>query len=58
MLRLVESILKSIDPVNITTSDTQAQRDFGREMHRSAIMLVQLWHRYAKRKLATRYLAP
>jgi hypothetical protein len=50
--------LQQVDHTNIASSDTQTQRDHASAMLQSQIMLIRLWQRYAKRRLATKYLAP
>jgi hypothetical protein len=55
-LEMAKNLLQKIDTWNITASDTQAERDFGRDMLCSQITLVKLWQRYARSKLK-KYLA-
>ena len=57
-LELAIQQLRSVDPINISASDTQAQRDFGRDMMQATVLLIQSWQRYAKMKLRKEYLQP
>jgi len=57
-LSLVIQLLRSIEPGSVTASDTQAQRDFGRDMMQATVLLIQTWHRYAKLKMRKEFLQP
>jgi hypothetical protein len=57
-LERIAKDLETIDPWNIGDSRIQSQAQFCENMLRSTIVLVRTWHRYAKRKLQTEYLAP
>lgn len=53
MLEQVLTLLKKIEPYHITKDS-----EFGWQMLQSQMTLVKSWLRYARRKLATEYLAP
>jgi len=58
VLELVIQLLKRIDTSNITASDTQEQRDFGRHMLQSQLALIYSWQRHAKLKMRKEFLQP
>jgi hypothetical protein len=55
-LELAIQQLRSVDPINISASDTQAQRDFAHDMQRSTLLLIETWRRYATRRLRKDFL--
>jgi hypothetical protein len=55
-LELAIRLLRSVDSANITDSDQQSQRDRGRDVMRTTVVLLQSWLRYARLKLRTEYL--
>jgi hypothetical protein len=56
-LEEVLHLLGKIDTANISANRTQADRDYGQDMLKSQIALVESWHKSARLKLRE-YLAP
>jgi hypothetical protein len=56
-LEVILHLLGKIDSANITATRTQADRDYGQDMLKSQIALVESWHRSARLKLRE-FLAP